>query len=204
VSSSTVDSSLSLENQAVYAQFLAASWTQTGSYTNVGISAVLGDIYSGDTGTAYLATSVGPGANTIASNLFSFPSATDGTVSLFSGLSLGPGTYYLVLAGTPSGAYCNSGPAPLGCGTYWDGSTVPTIVSGLGVTGNGFYATGNEVGNLNPPTGNFSNSLTNSALLFSVDGNSTTVTPEPGTVLLFGSGLLAVWAKLRRHVGNTI
>jgi hypothetical protein len=204
--SSSVSSGFSLENQYYDSQFGAASWTQTGSYTDVGINAMLGDIYSGDTGTAYLSTSIGASAIPITSQTFDFPSETDGTVSLFSGLSLGPGTYYLVVAGAPTETQCNLGPPYLGCGTYWDASTTPTIISDTGVTGNGFYGA-NHGSNTNPPASTwYALSPTDFGdLLFSAEGDPSTqsVIPEPGTLVLFGSGLVAIGIKLRRKLNRS-
>jgi hypothetical protein len=85
------------------------SWTQTGSYTDVTISAFLSSATDGalGTGTIYLTDQIGPGttvANQIAETTVSglaFPQLT--ATSLFSGLDLGPGTYYLITASNFSG-----------------------------------------------------------------------------------------------------
>lgn len=80
------------------------SWTQTGSFSGVTIQAYL---YSGGgtaTGTAYLVTQVGPGATSAqqigAAAPISVTSETPVATTLFTNLTLGPGTYYLVISRT--------------------------------------------------------------------------------------------------------
>jgi hypothetical protein len=112
-------------------QVLVSSWTQTGSWTNVSISAELGNAANygnsgGDTISVYLTNQIGPGttvANQIASASVS-PATVDETDTLFTGLSLGAGTYYLVL-GAP------------GQFAEWYGTSSPTVTTGAGVSGNG-------------------------------------------------------------------
>jgi hypothetical protein len=76
-------------------------WTQTGTYTDVSISAYLGSSgFDGDgSGTVYLTNAIGPGATTaneIAQiSLSGLASTSAPATNLFSGLTLGPGTYYL-------------------------------------------------------------------------------------------------------------
>ena len=87
----------------------ATAWSTTSAYQNVSISAWLsGSAAVGGLTTgpleAYLTTSIGPGATSatqVASTVInvSLPSASSVEVSLFSGLTLAPGTYYLVLSG---------------------------------------------------------------------------------------------------------
>ena len=92
-------------------QVLCASWTQTMATTDTNIGAIV--TASSDTttlGNAWLTNAVGPSAtasNVIASTTFVPPVYSDDqqkildsasmTTNLFSGLSLAPGTYYLVL-----------------------------------------------------------------------------------------------------------
>jgi len=117
-----LDGDISLENHVVH-QIGFGSWTQTTSYTGVTIQAVVGDALSeGATGVAYLSTSIGAGATVLyTSATFNFPNANTGTVTLFSGLSLGPGTYYLVL----SGNFDNSG-------AYWPSSSNAVVTADPG------------------------------------------------------------------------
>ena len=79
----------------------AESWMQTGSYTDVTIRAtLLREVLNnppGD-GTAFLEEKVGNHAVQIASDDFVFPK-DEAEIKLFTGLSLGPGTYYLSVFG---------------------------------------------------------------------------------------------------------
>jgi hypothetical protein len=81
---------------------LSVSWTQANSYTNVSIYAPLPTSGANDSNPvyAYLTSRSGSGttqADEIARSLVYFSTAPDPTVQLFSGLTLGPGTYYLTL-----------------------------------------------------------------------------------------------------------
>lgn len=100
---------------------LYSSWFTPSDFQNVSISAdVVGS------GTAYLTTAVGPGA--IPSDLVatsSFSNSTLGDATLFTGLSLSNGTYYLVLTGPPVG--------PDGQTPDWAVSYSPSIATAAGV-----------------------------------------------------------------------
>lgn len=78
-----------------------ASWSQSSTYTGVSISASLFDAFSvAGTINAFLTDSIGAGttvANEIASANVAYPVDIFGQLTLFSGLTLGPGTYYLTL-----------------------------------------------------------------------------------------------------------
>src|ERR1700680_4967527 len=84
-------------------EYVQTSWSQSGGYTNVAISAWLfGTFVNGQyvpsTGTAYL-TSTLPGVSL--QEAFVFPNSTGDyatSLLLFSGLNLGAGTYFLTLA----------------------------------------------------------------------------------------------------------
>ena len=91
-----------------FSNVVVASWTETGSFSGVTVKAAIGSVDSGfRSGTAYLTKAIGPGttptnqvvpqvgftAPLVTSKFDPFPLTT-----LFSGVSLGPGTYYLVLA----------------------------------------------------------------------------------------------------------
>jgi hypothetical protein len=77
------------------------SWTQTGSFSNVSIAAPLAN----GPDQIYLTNAIGPAAtqqNVIASVMLPITGQTSGAASLttlFTGLNLGPGTYYLVVQG---------------------------------------------------------------------------------------------------------
>jgi len=84
-------------------EYLCSYWTFTTSFTNVSFTVVPGALYfsAGTTVNCYLTDAVGPAAT--ASNVIWSGSATfssggwDNGTTFFSGLNLGPGTYYLIL-----------------------------------------------------------------------------------------------------------
>ena len=80
----------------------AASWTLSQPYSNVSILVAVGSFGGLELETAYLTNSIGPGTsqanNEVASTSFIFPDVNAPTwITIFSGLNLGPGTYYLML-----------------------------------------------------------------------------------------------------------
>lgn len=161
-----------------------ASWTQSGSYDDVSIIASLGDESSGDTGVAYLSTSIGPGATALDIQSFSFPGGGAGPVTLFSGLTLGPGTYFLVVAPSDGQTFVEAS---------WSETSSPAVVSDFGETTNGF-GVASFISLANPPAVDWA-SVPDLNLLFSVTGNSV---PEPSSGVLLGSALLGL-TTLRRH-----
>jgi hypothetical protein len=156
-------------------QIFEAGWSTLGSFSNVSISAEVSDF--GDPAsviTAYLTTAIGPTETTedqIATFTFS-PATNDEVDTLFSGLNLGPGSYYLVLA---SGSTAISG---------WWGARSPTTTTGSGVTFNGDgFANNVDSGSpdpANPPASTFVFDL---GLLVDVTGDPVTV-PEPASLAL--------------------
>jgi hypothetical protein len=80
-------------------------WTATNAYSDVRVSARLGSGGGiGQTGRAYLTTQIGPGtsvANEVASTNFTFP-LQGSEVTLFQGLHLAAGSYYLSIIGDSS------------------------------------------------------------------------------------------------------
>ncbi len=83
----------------------AVGWSQTKTYSNVAVSAKLfyGGPFKGSTSgnfMAYLSTSIGPGAVAFATQSIAVPASVTApaTYTIFSGLTLGPGAYYLTIA----------------------------------------------------------------------------------------------------------
>jgi hypothetical protein len=110
-----------------------ASWTQTGTFSGVTIQANLLSTGGTATGNAYLTTHIGPGTTTAqqigAAVPISLSNTTPAPVTLFSGLTLGPGTYYLTIERQSNLAWeC--------CGTSVVTVTAP------GVTANSDYLVG--------------------------------------------------------------
>ncbi|MDX2038081.1 MAG: hypothetical protein SFX72_15640 [Isosphaeraceae bacterium] len=174
------------------------TWTQSTTYTDVAISALVGSLSgSNELFEAYLTTAVGPGAtaaDVVASTVKTAPakaSVFDFTsVSLFTGLSLAPGTYYLVLYNS------DTNPASL---IRWARGNSTTL--GAGVSGLGGAFANNGTGLVVPATPYQSTFVisTLNDFAFSVTG---TAVPEPST---FASALLALIGvgaarRLRRRV----
>lgn len=165
-------------------------WSQTSSATNVSIAAMLDSTvapytaaFSGD---AFLMSQVGSGTTTaeqLATASYSVPANSDGLVTLFSGLDLLPGTYFLVVDVTS------------GVGG-WDGSTYPPVlITASGVT---FLGTGSrEVGFSGAapytPSINFDYGTYGNQLEFTVTSVDTAaLAPEPPAIALCGTGLLVI------------
>jgi len=171
------------------------SFTLADTWTNVSISASLTTFSSG-TGTVYLTNQSGAGttvANQIGTTGFTFtPVATltsAVSVSLFSGLTLSPGTYYLTFA--TAEPCCNQGLSVNPAMTYTTAGGVSvgapqTINSGL----NALFPPASS-GTLSPaPFGN---------RFFTVTGDlASSAVPEPSTVVLISAGLLAIISRKRR------
>ena len=159
------------------------SWTAPGSYTDVAISAFLSSASANNngTGTVYLTNRIGPGtttANQIAVTTLSGIAFEPSTATnLFSGLSLGPGTYYLITAR-------NLGPGGLG----WEAFFGNSATMDPGVIINPEELSLSEASY--PPASNFF-TAGDTAFNFDVTGNPVLPSvPEPSTLPLAGCGLL--------------
>jgi hypothetical protein len=103
--------------------YLVASWTQTIEYSGVDISFRGNGISSTATGAAYLTTSMGDGttvANQVAITTFTAPAAPSSWISLFSGLTLPPNSYYLMIFADPGSVIA------------WDATSPSTATTTLG------------------------------------------------------------------------
>jgi hypothetical protein len=83
-----------------YFQVLGSAWSIDQEYNDVSITTVLDATSGQSSGTAYLVTQIGPGAtpaSEVASSSFSVTGSYTPT-TLFTGLALQPGMYYLVLS----------------------------------------------------------------------------------------------------------
>ena len=164
---------------------LGVSWTSTTAFSNVTISLSLGSSGTASA-TAYLTTQIGLGttlANELASTIFNFPLSDTPSFTIFTGLTLPAGTYYLTLGGLTSGA--------VGAG-LWDGTPSPSVATDSGVTRNfDDYPFAHTASYL--PANISGNTTLN--LKYSVAG---TAVPEPTTTLmLILGGCFLVLARRR-------
>ena len=163
-------------------QTLGISWLQTSSYINVNIAAELGAISGAGTGRAYLTTQVGSGTTTssqVATASFSFPTATSPALTLFTTLTLAPGTYFLTIAATA------------GTVGVWEGTNSPTISTDSGVTRLPDYYSSSP--NTYAPASTFSSSSTTN-FKYNITG---TAVPEPSSFILAAAGFLLVFRNRR-------
>ena len=175
---------------------LSTSWSQSTSYTDVTISALVDSAIVGQTPTAdaYLTTSIGPGttsADEIARGQFTVPldlpvcspsNSCGAMVALFSDLSLGPGSYFLTLA-----------PDARSNGIVgWFPAIDPTVVAAAGVAQGPCVLASTEA--LYPPASAFGPALgfcgSNDVMNFSVTEIAATPVPEPVAARLIGFGAL--------------
>jgi hypothetical protein len=168
------------------------SWTQTGTYSNVDILANIGDSAGSGTATAtaYLMTQIGSGTtagNEVVSPVTASVTGNPGLntmTTIFSGLSLGPGTYFLVLDPTTTDF-------------HWDLTIPPVVVTDSGVTAGPSEATATVAGF--PPASTFGSE--SFSFIYEVTGTAggSTSTPEPSTagMLLIGAAAIAAWKRRR-------
>jgi hypothetical protein len=189
------------------------SWTQANTWTNVSISASLYASAGTGTGVAYLTTKVGSGttnANEVANTAISITGNTPQSLLLFSGLTLNPGTYYLVILPTVPSVSSESAVHPRlavqpNLNWAWSSGSGVTITTGSGVTYNGtFQCFGCTFAPSYPPAStNFSSKGTNTSQWFNVAGAlfTQTVPALSGFALLLTATLLGFsgWVILRRY-----
>jgi hypothetical protein len=179
-------------------QYVQQQWTQTQAYQNVDIAIFLYS-WSPDIPfhvSAFLTADTGPSAIPPPLATTSFTGVTANDVgqefTLFSGLTLGPGTYYLTLSSTDVGAQV---------GAIWlEGPATPLFVdTGITLAAPGFLD--NTAGVTYPPASVFTPDTSAPAFAFLAPLDFTMVSsaPEPSTVTMFAAaaGLLFFWRRLR-------
>ena len=172
--------------------WVASTWTQTGSYSNVTIGA---DLARG-TGVAYLLTQLGPGTTVANEVVAPFAVSDPGNPSintlttLFSGISLGPGTYFLLID-------------PAGGGIFYDIAGTPTRTLDAGVTQGSDRGLSGAVVAFSPAS---TNQVQANSLIFNVTGTPGAVaaTPEPASVGMALSGLFGIGIVLRKRSPRSI
>jgi hypothetical protein len=187
------------------AQFESQGWTQTQTYADVSISVALLSWTPGATFniTAYLTNAIGPSAPSSALDTTSLvgetPDSNAQNFLLFSGLTLGPGTYYLTLSSTD-----NTGAEP---GALWPTECVSECIGVLapGVTllsqsfvNDSFGVQDTEF----PPDSTFLTSSPALNLTVTDDPPGSSM-PEPATLpaALIGMAGLLIATKLRNRRG---
>jgi hypothetical protein len=159
----------------------AIGWSQSDSYSNVNVSASVGSL-DGDSRavSAYLSTGLGPASDApvAMANVTVASFASSGAiipVTLFSGLTLGPGTYYLTLFGDLTATIA------------WAAASAVTVAPDASLAGQ--YSAGGLFGSVNPANPWQSTFVSQPIDFFFYDPKGFTVTgiltaavPEPSTL----------------------
>lgn len=175
---------------------VSTSWSESQAYSDVAISVLVDSAIVGQTPSAdaFLTTNIGPGTTAtdeISHTRFTVPvqlpvcspNSCGAVVTLFSGLNLGPGDYFLTIA-----------PDAMSSGVVgWFPALNPTVVEGAGVSeGTSFLAAGAA---FYPPASAFGDYQY--AMNFTVTGAATSPIPEPATAPMIGLGALVLLVNMR-------
>ena len=172
----------------------AISWTQTRTWTDVLITLDFFNMTSGFAdGNVYLTNTIGSGttrtANEIASATVSTSVEGLQTLTAFAGLTLGPGSYFLVYS---YGRFLDLG---------WALAGSPAAITADGVTaGPRLLYLGDLTGTYEPAEDPFV-PIGDQFAVFSIAGTPTDAAPvpEPTSILLVASGIFVCTARLRRR-----
>jgi hypothetical protein len=178
---------------------LAVTWAQTTTYTGVNIQAMLSTTNGSPApGIAYLTTTLGSGAADFAPPVaFTVPASqtTPAFVTLFAGLTLPTGTYYLTISNATSN---NLGWA------FVSGGATPTTGAGVTLNGAGQIdrqdnAAPNPSLYSPPASPTFVPAFaggSNFVLLFSASNNPTTAVPTLSEMALLGLAIVLIGSGL--------
>jgi len=172
------------------------SWTQANTYDDVSISGFFAGVgLAGGAGTVYLMDQIGPGtttSNEIASTTISAAFGQTSSTLLFSGLTLGSGTYYLVLqSDNASNGTAGQGGIAWAVPDAFTDTTAPgaSIGSGFVVFSSAPYAPASDI-----------TPISSLDFALSVSGTSAAAVPEPSSLVLIGTGVLSMFGPIRRKL----
>lgn len=164
-------------------QYLSVSWTSTIAYENVTIRAKIWASGPANTGTAWLTQHVGLGTqpgSELASATVTFPQYPGDFVSLFTDVTLAPGTWYVILS-----APVTQDPADK---AWVNGDGNPILGTGVSFDKTGLTAA--QFANTNYAPASTWGSYP--SLAIAVRGDAVATTPEPASLGITGLGLLAL------------
>jgi hypothetical protein len=173
--------------------FLEQAFTLTSAVQVTNIAVQMSG-FGTDLFTLWLTNAIGPGtttANVLFQTPLTFPNTgggvTGSTVSIATNLFLSPGSYFLVE---------NSAQMSVAQGWLNTFTTIPTLFGSVGSAGDSCCASGSSTNTSFPPGSTFSSPVL-LPLAFQISGAPV---PEPGTLVMFGSGFLGLVAVLRRKL----
>jgi hypothetical protein len=171
-------------------QILAVSWNQSESYTDVVITALLSGFFRG---VAHLSTTLGPGTTTaqeVAADdfLVQLNTADRDDIPLLSGLTLGPGSYFLTLE-----------PESGSSGNWWLETSVIELDAGVSLN-QSVGSTNADIDQAFAPASTFSIIANGLPFSYAVTGNRVdSIVSEPRGGLLFASALVGLGLAIRRR-----
>jgi hypothetical protein len=167
-------------------QYFAVSWTQSHGYSDVAITALLSGSFRG---LVHLTTALGPGATVadqvaVADFMIDLTTAERDDILLLSGLTLGPGTYFLSLA-----------PSAGSSGNWWSEKNQATVLdAGVAFSGTFQAASPDNIDAAFLPASDFAPYFVGltGTFSFAVTGERVDEVPEPATGLILAGAVVAL------------